>query len=232
MNELIKIENRDGRQTVSARELHEFLEVQTAYKDWIRARVGKYGFIEGIDFLAIAEKKATAQGNLSEFKVHHISIDMAKELSMVENNEKGQAARRYFIECERKLKSPMTLEEMTVKVISGMQERVKALESKVQTDAPKVEAFDTFISSEGLLSVEETGKLLGIGRNIFFRELRQLGILIENTNLPYQNHLNSGRFMVKAVTKEIGGNPVVFKTTFFTSKGVDWIRQVFERQGR
>jgi len=105
MNELIKIEKKEGIETVNARELHEFLGVQTQYKDWIRSRIEKFGFIENQDYIAIAEKKATAQGNQSEYKVHYISIDMAKELSMVENNEKGRQARQYFIAMEKKAKT-------------------------------------------------------------------------------------------------------------------------------
>lgn len=104
MQELIKIKNdENGNQIVSARELHDFLEVQTKFNDWFNARVKKYKFEENQDFVTLTEKKVTAQGNVSEYKDYAITIDMAKELSMVENNNKGSQARKYFIKCEKSI---------------------------------------------------------------------------------------------------------------------------------
>lgn len=104
MTELINVREENGQQLVSARELHEFLEVKTRFNDWINGRIKKYDFIENIDYIAITEKKVTAQGNESEYKDFAITLDMAKELSMVENSDKGSQARKYFIQCEKKLK--------------------------------------------------------------------------------------------------------------------------------
>lgn len=107
MNELIRIEiNENNEQVVNSRELHKFLEVKTRYNDWINKRVKKYGFIENIDFVAITKKKVTAQGNTSEYTDHLLKINMAKELAMIENNEKGKVIRKYFIECENMWNSP------------------------------------------------------------------------------------------------------------------------------
>ena len=107
MNELIKIEiNENNEQVVSGRELHKFLEVGTRYNDWINKRVKEYGFIENIDFVAITQKKVTAQGNASEYIDHLLKINMAKELAMIENNEKGKVIRKYFIKCEEAWNSP------------------------------------------------------------------------------------------------------------------------------
>ena len=100
--ELIKITEREGRQLVSGRELHEFLGVKTKYKDWF-PRMMEYGFEENIDYIAMAQKRATAQGNNTTFIDHGISIDMAKEISMIQRSEKGRIARQYFIQCEKQL---------------------------------------------------------------------------------------------------------------------------------
>ena len=76
MNELIKVEiNENSEQTVSARLLHEFLEVKTKFNDWISKRIEKYNFTENIDFQALAQKKVTAQGNEIEFKDYWLKID-------------------------------------------------------------------------------------------------------------------------------------------------------------
>lgn len=107
MNELIKIEiNENNEQVVSGRELYKFLEVKTRYNDWINKRIKEYGFIKNIDFVTITQKKVTAQGNASEYIDHFLKINMAKELTMIENNEKGRVLRKYFIDCENKWNSP------------------------------------------------------------------------------------------------------------------------------
>lgn len=98
--ELIKIREENGKQLVSGRELHEFLEVKSKYADWIKNRIKKYEFTELNDFITVSK---TLENGGREYE-HALTIEMAKELSMVENNEKGREARKYFIFCERKLK--------------------------------------------------------------------------------------------------------------------------------
>lgn len=85
-----------------ARKLHEFLQVSSRFNDWIKKRIEEYGFIENQDFISFTENSVKPQGGRRS-KEYHITLDMAKELAMVERNEQGRAARRYFIECEKKL---------------------------------------------------------------------------------------------------------------------------------
>ena len=135
--ELIKIIEREGRQLVSGRELHEFLEIGTKYKDWFR-RMVEYGFEEEIDFIRVAQKRATnnLKNPVTTVTDHAISIDMAKEISMIQRTEKGKAARQYFINCEKKLKevkklSPMELMELQFKVLKEHEEKIAQVENKV-----------------------------------------------------------------------------------------------------
>lgn len=88
-----------------ARKLHEFLQVGRDYSNWIKSRIEEYGFVENQDFLIARQiGRAKNQGRGGHNKVeYHITLDMAKELAMVERNEQGKAARRYFIECEKRL---------------------------------------------------------------------------------------------------------------------------------
>ena len=107
MKELIKIQtNEVGENCVSARELHEGLEVGRDFTTWVKGRISKYGFEENIDFtivnLAPPNRGASWGGNNKLDYI--ITVDMAKELCMVENNELGRKFRKYFIECEKKLK--------------------------------------------------------------------------------------------------------------------------------
>ena len=107
MNELIKIEKSnvggDLIETVNARELHSFLEVGKVFASWIKDRIGQYNFIENLDYVVFTETGNNLSGGRPS-KEYAISIGMAKELAMVERNEKGREARKYFIECERRLK--------------------------------------------------------------------------------------------------------------------------------
>lgn len=91
----------DGQHLVDARSLHRFLEVDAHFKDWIARRIAEYGFQEGEDFRSFLSKSTGGRPS----REYSITLDTAKEMSMVERNEKGRQARRYFIECEKRLRA-------------------------------------------------------------------------------------------------------------------------------
>src|SRR5699024_2950121 len=108
MTELIKVTYDNDRPVVSARELHDFLEVKTAYKDWF-PRMCEYGFTEGHDFNPLKNEQVQIEGGRAVTR--HIldaalSIDMAKEICMIQRSEKGKIARQYFIQLEKDWNSP------------------------------------------------------------------------------------------------------------------------------
>ena len=147
MNEIVKVVVENGEQLVSARELHEFLEVKTRYNDWVRNRIEKYGFVENEDFTTITKNLVNGGTETN----HILKIDMAKELSMVENNDKGRIARKYFIECEKRLKSmnPITMlmslskEELAMTTLQ-LTEQIKEKDNKIEQQQAKiVEVKDT-----------------------------------------------------------------------------------------
>jgi phage anti-repressor protein len=111
MNELIKIEltelNGELVQTCNARELWQFVESKQRFADWIKNRIERYNFTQAIDFVVIDKIMKDDSGFGGQRKIidYYISIDMAKELAMVEHTKKGKQVRKYFIECERKLKA-------------------------------------------------------------------------------------------------------------------------------
>lgn len=90
-------------QTTDASDLHRFLKVGRDFATWIKARLDKYGFVENVDFVMdeVSPRSGENLGGRPK-KVYHLTLDTAKEIAMVENNEQGRAARRYFIECERR----------------------------------------------------------------------------------------------------------------------------------
>ncbi|WP_334470695.1 antA/AntB antirepressor family protein [Arsenophonus sp. PmNCSU2021_1] len=134
MSNLITIEtkNINGEliQTVNARDLHAFLESKQDFSTWIKKRISDYGFVENIDYIVFHNSVENPFGGRPA-KEYHISLDMAKELSMVERNEKGKQARQYFIECERRVLQPQTLlptaKELALMVAHAEEEKEKLL---------------------------------------------------------------------------------------------------------
>lgn len=100
MNELIKtFKQKDGSVAVDGRDLHDFLEVKERYNDWFRD-MQKYGFTENVDFVGFTEKTTKPQGGRPQTN-HALTLDMAKELSMIQRTPKGKRAREYFIHMEK-----------------------------------------------------------------------------------------------------------------------------------
>jgi phage anti-repressor protein len=131
MNELIKLKTSEGgKKTVSARELHEFLGVKEQFTDWIQRKINDYDFVKDIDFRSFTEKSEKGGRPRTEYE---ITIEMAKELSMLENNEQGKKARKYFIKCEKELNSnviPINASK-ELKAIFMLDEKQQVLEEKV-----------------------------------------------------------------------------------------------------
>ena len=110
MNELISLTqsaiNSELKQNVNVRELHVFLESKQDFSTWMKNRIEKYGFVENQDF---AKKKKKMEVNNATMIEYHLALNMAKELAMVERNDKGKQARQYFIECEKQLQANQAL---------------------------------------------------------------------------------------------------------------------------
>jgi phage anti-repressor protein len=134
MNELIKVQkNDDGRQVVSARELHDFLEVGSRFNDWFNNML-KYGFEENIDYTSFT-KNLVSGGKTKEYA---LTLDMAKELSMIQRSDKGKQARKYFIDCEKKLNRPRTALELAkeqVLLLEDLERTQKELDIAIKTKA-------------------------------------------------------------------------------------------------
>ncbi len=121
MNKLIEINtNQSGVQTVNARDLHAFLGIGKDFSNWIKARIDQYGFEEGTDYLVAKTGEQLPSG--MKYRIdYHITLDMGKELAMVERNAKGKQARQYFIECERVAKGEAKPVKRAVKNTNGME---------------------------------------------------------------------------------------------------------------
>ena len=130
MNELIPLQpqtiNGNAVETVSARELHAFLEVGKDFSNWIKNRLETLGSLENEDYLVIQEvfAKIGEKGGRPKIE-YYLTLDVAKHIAMMEKNEKGKQARQYFIECEKKLTQPkpMTQIELIALIANQMAEQ-------------------------------------------------------------------------------------------------------------
>lgn len=236
MNELIKITYNDDRPAVSARDLHDFLEVKTAYKDWF-PRMCEYGFTEGEDFNPLKIERVQDEGERMVTRTVDdavLTIDMAKELCMIQRNEKGKQARQYFLQIEKDWNSP---EKVMARALQIAGDKLKRLENKVEADAPKVLFADAVSASKTSILVGELAKLLkqngvDIGQHRLFRWMRENGYLIRRNgtdfNMPTQKSMDLGLFTVKetAITHS-DGTVTVSKTTKVTGKGQQYFIQKF-----
>jgi len=226
--ELFKV-NMDSEQiTLSARDLHEFLEVGTLFKDWV-VRMFEYGFEEGLDFNPLKIERVQIEGNREvtrELTDYQLTIDMAKEIAMLQRNEKGKQARQYFIELEKQWNSPESIMQRALTIAN---KRLDEYKQKVIEMKPKADFFDSVACSKTAISMNDVAKVLeikGLGRNNLFKILREKKILMDN-NTPYQEYVDRGYFRVieSKYTKPSGETCISIKTLVY-QKGVEYIKRV------
>ncbi|ANZ70344.1 antA/AntB antirepressor family protein [Pediococcus claussenii] len=164
MNELIKPTiNDDGEQVVDARDLHDFLEIGKDFSTWFKDMT-KYGFVEEKDFSPISGKSYGGR-NRKDFA---ITIDMAKELAMIQRTEKGKQAREYFIEVEKQFNSP---EMMMARSLQFANQKMLDYQEQVQIMKPKADYFDDLVERKLLTNFRDTSKELHIGQKKFINWL-------------------------------------------------------------
>jgi len=234
-NELIKIDyTTSDRPTVLARDLHDALEVQTAYKDWF-PRMCEYGFEEGKDFNLLKNERVKMEGNrmvTREVNDHQITIAMAKELCMLQRSEKGKQFRKYFIQVEEAWNTPEQVMARALQMANRMVDKLKKdnayLLEKAEADAPKVLFADAVAASHTSILIGDLAKLIRqngveVGQNRLFQWLRDNGYLCstgERYNLPTQKSMELKLFEVKETTiSNPDGSIRITRTTKVTGKG-------------
>lgn len=235
MKELIKVTYDNDRPAVSARDLHDFLEVKTAYKDWF-PRMCEYGFTSGEDFNPLKIERVQNEGERVVARTVDdavLTIDMAKEICMIQRNEKGKLARQYFIQLEKDWNSP---EKVMARALQIAERKIKNLEDKALADKPKVLFADAVSASHTSILVGDLAKLLrqngvDIGQNRLFKFLREKGYLCgggERYNLPTQRSMDREWFQVKETTiNQPDGSIRVTRTVKVTGKGQQYFINLF-----
>ena len=227
-NKMVAIQvNEQGEQLVSGRDLHEFLEIGTQFSKWFD-RMCEYGFSETKDYIAISQKRLTAQGNETTYTDYLMKISMAKELSMLQRNERGKQAREYFIKCEEAWNSEdMVLAralQIQNKKILGYKEHIEVLENKIKEDAPRVSFAETIEKASDCILVREFSKIIAnegihLGEKSLYKWFREKGFIFKNSTEPMQSAVQRGLFKVsERVIKAVTGD-IVRSTTKITGKG-------------
>ena len=233
MKELIKITQKDGNQAVSARDLHDFLEIGKDFSSWIKVQIDRCDLIENVDYQSFTQKGEREIGGTIRIE-YALTLDAAKEISMMSQSEKGKQARRYFIECEKMLKQKFDIPKTYAEALQLAADKARTIEVQVrQIDVmrPKAEFFDQVTDSKDALDMALCAKTLnlGIGRNRLFEFLRSRAILDRN-NIPFQRYIDCGYFRTieQKYTKSDGSTCINIKTVVYQS-GMDYIRKLLTK---
>ena len=240
MQEIIKIDYNDNQEViVSLRELHKKLEITERYSNWTD-RMFKYGFEENVDYSGCKVFNTLANQELED---HHIKLDMAKEICMLQRNEKGKFFRQYFIQVEKDYNSPEKVMARALmfaeKKMNTLQIEVKELQNKIEADKAKVIFAEALEISNNNILIGDLAKILkqngiDIGQNRLFEYLRKNGYLCsrgEQYNSPTQKSLELGLFEVKTRTiNNPDGSVRVTRTTKVTPKGQSYFINQFKKE--
>lgn len=235
----------------------KYLESKKDFSSWIKDRIERYDLAENEDYVVFTEIGENSKGGRPK-KEYALTLDAAKELSMVEGNEKGKQARKYFIACEKKLKGenpsylivdPIKRAEAWIQEEKERQalkeqakqlaEENKSLENQIEEDAPKVIFAMAVTESKRSCLVAELAKIIcqngmEVGQNRMFKWLRKRGYLGtkgEYYNQPMQRWVEAGMFEIKkrTITKP-NGDLITVSTPLVTGKGQAYLVNKFLRE--
>lgn len=228
MDNLIPVNYETDQPCVSARDLYEQLNIKTAFKDWF-PRMCEYGFEEGKDFCS---KMSESTGGRPS-KDADISIDMAKQICMIQRSPEGKQIRQYFLDLEKAWNTPEQIFARVLKMADKTIDKLKSENTTLIEDnqrmKPKEIFADAVTASDTSILIGELAKILkqkgiDIGQNRLFQKLRNNGYLIQRRgpswNMPTQKSMEMGLFEVEERTiTNPDGTTKIRKTTKVTGKG-------------
>ena len=213
MNELLKINTSDSeRITVSARDLHEALEVKTQFKDWF-PRMCEYGFEDGKDFCSFLSESTGGRPSQDA----QITVDMAKEIAMLQRTEKGKEVRKYFIQVEKEWNSP---ERVMARALTIANKTIETLKIENSEMKPKADYFDNLVERNLLTNFRDTAKELGLRQTDLINNLIEDGYVYRDQKSklkPYAEYGKTGKGLFEL--KEFSRNDHSDIQTLITPKG-------------
>lgn len=232
MNELIKVKTKEDVQVVSARDLHEALDIKTRFSLWTKQNFKH--FRENIDFTSVVTTTLVNNGAKRELQDYALTIEMAKHIAMMSGTDKGYEIRDYFIKVEQAWNSPEMVMKRALEIANKKVEQLKLENKKMQ---PKALFADSVAASHTTILIGELAKILrgngiNIGANRLFQWMRDKGYLISRKgtdyNMPTQRSMNLGLFKIKESTiTHSNGSVSISKTTKVTGKGQQYFINKF-----
>lgn len=198
----------DGRQTVDARDLHLALGVATPFADWIRRRIDGYGFEDGRDFLAAVRESSGGRPAID----YALSVPMAKELAILENNDLGRRVRRYLIHVEEQWHRPEAIMARALHVADAI----------IRDMRPKAEAYDRLSAANGDVCLLDVGRILGRQPRKLLEQMGEDGILFRGSRgrwEPAHEYRERGLFRLRVT--EVDGE--AYTQTLVSPRGVQWL---------
>lgn len=224
MNELLAFNTEN--QTVSARDLHERLNIGTRFNDWF-PRMCEYGFIEGEDFYSKTSKTSEIGGRPSTD--YELSIDMAKEICMIQRTPEGKRVRQYLIDLEKAWNTPELVMARGLKAAQAMieqkDEQIKLLTADNERMKPKEVFADAVTASETSILVRDLAKIIKqngrpMGEKRLYKWMREHGYIIKNSCQPTQKAMELGLFeTIERTVQRADLAPMTTLTTKVTGKG-------------
>ncbi len=212
------------QQMVSARELHQQLNIATEFRIWM-PRMIEYGFVEGKDFRTFLNESTGGRPS----RDYEISMEMAKQICMIQRTPEGKRIREYLIELEDKWNTPELVMARALKMAAGQIDELKVekaeLQAKIEADKPKTIFADAVTASNSAILVRDLAKLIrqngyDIGEKRLYGWMRENGYICKGTTMPTQRAMELGLFEIEIRTIERGtGLPLERKTTKVTGKG-------------
>lgn len=229
MKEIIKVNYNNEQPTVSARELHEGLEIKSNFTTWFD-RMKEYGFTES-DYKKCFPNLESGCNGGQNMVDYQISVDMAKQICMIQRSDKGRQYRQYFLDLEKAWNTP---EQVMARALRLADKTIENLKLVIEEQRPLVDFANKVSDSSNLIDMGKMAKLLkdehiNIGRNRLFEWLRQKEILMKN-NIPYQRYIEGGYFQVKESVYETPYGIKTNVTTFVTGKGQIYITEKLRKE--
>lgn len=235
MNELFNVTTNGDKLTLSARELHKELNVTDRFTRWFE-RMEEYEFEENVDFTSVKSSTLVNNGATRELQDYQITLDMAKEIAMLQRNEKGKEIRRKLIELEKAWNSP---EKVMARALDIAHKTIANLQIENEEMKPKAIFADAVATSDTSILIGDLAKLIkqngtDIGQKRLFERMRNDGYLIKkgtSKNMPTQMAMEKGLFEVKERTiSNPDGSTRITRTTKVTGKGQIYFINMFKQE--
>lgn len=216
-------EHKDLKQAVSARELHDFLSSGERFSKWFE-RMISYGFQVNIDYVGCTGWYAPANQNLQDY---FLSVDMAKEISMIQRSDKGRQARQYFIECERQAKASSPVAPSIPQTYADALQLAADQARQLELAKPKINHYDAVVERAGLLNATQVAQKIRMSAVAMNKVLEELGVYnkaVKRSRVFQQWFIDQGFGLLKQTN-------MGHSQALFTKRGEAWVIERLVSEG-